>query len=157
MDSVNLSRDIFKKNLQEAAIITHDFTRTIVTTQLPDAIAYTILYGCSYDGNPLIDDEKNFPEDYDQELITTTSAEHVTNLLWRDGFVPEWINVTVSHEDGKFTYILLECCGRFTGMEKHLYHRGGGIPPFNPQVAMPGLDYDLETDGKFPLRQRYNK
>ncbi len=155
MDSVDLSRETFKKNLQEVAIITRDFTRTIVTTLLPDAIAYTIHYGCSYDDNPLVDDEKTFPEDYDQEPITTTSAEHVTSLLWRDGFVPEWINVTVSHEDGKFTYILLECCGRYSAIPKNMYHIQQGRPPFNVLgPPMPPGYRNPETDGKFDLYWR---
>lgn len=60
-ESVDLSRATFKRNLQDAAVLARDFTRTMVTNSLPDSIAYTILYGCSYDGNPLVEDEGHFP------------------------------------------------------------------------------------------------
>jgi hypothetical protein len=150
-ESVDLSRDTFKKNLQEAATLARDFTRTLVKTLLPDEIAYTILYGCSYDGNPLIEDERTFPEDYDGELIITTSAEEVATMVWRDDFVPEWINVTVGREDGQRTHIKLECCGRYSASPKMMYHIHEGRPPFHVlgPPMLPGFDGKQGT--KFDL------
>ncbi len=149
--AVDLSRDAFRNNLIESATIVRDFTRTRVTTPLPDALSYTIFYGCSFDGNPLREDEKTFPEDYEEEAPTTTSADEVTALLWRDGFVPEWINVTVSHEDGERTHIKLECCGRYSALPQMMYHIREGRPPFHvlgPPVPpgfenRPGSKFDL--------------
>lgn len=149
--AVDLSRATFHKNLKESAILARDFTRTLVTTPLPDDISYSIRYGCSYDGNPLREDEVTFPEDYGKEAPIKKSAEEVTSLLWRDGFVPEWINVTVSHEDGERTHIKLECCGRYSQLPAMMYHIQEGRPPFHvlgPSLPpgfenRPGSQFDL--------------
>jgi hypothetical protein len=150
-NSVDLSRSAFKRNLQDSAILARDFTRTMVVNTLPDAIVYTILYGCAYDGNPLIGDEKTFPDDYTDRPISTLSPDDVTECLWRNGFVPEWINVTVSHEDGEYTYIDLECCGRYSATANRMYHIREGRPPFH--VLGPPLppDYEREDGAKFDL------
>lgn len=143
LDSVDLSQGTFTKNLQEAAILARDFARKLVTTPLPDEIVFVVLYGCSYDKNPLVEDEKTFPEDYEHDPPTATSVEFVTRLLWRDGFVPEWINVAVSHEDGQLTYITLTCCGRYSALPKMMYHITEGRPPFHilgPPMP-PGFDH----------------
>ncbi len=150
-DSVDLSRSAFQRNLHDAAIEARDFTQTMVTNTLPDPISFIVIYGCSYDGNPLVGDERTFPDDYDENPISTTSADHVTDCLWRDGFVPEWINVTVDHEDGEFTHIKLECCGRYSATPTMMYHVHEGRPPFH--VLGPKLPpgYELESGLKFNL------
>lgn len=140
-EAIDLSRPAFKKNLEEAATAARDFARTLVTNTLPDPISYIIHYGCSYDGNPLVGDEKTFPEDYDHEPLTTASSEEVTQCLWRDGFVPEWIDIKVSHEDGERTYITLWCCGRYSATPRKLYHVRGGHPPF--QVVGPSMPHSI--------------
>jgi hypothetical protein len=130
-DVVDLSRSAFKRNLEEAAIEARDFARTLVTNILPDPISYVIYYGCSYDGNPLIGDQKTFPEDYENEPLTTAASEEATQCLWREGFVPEWIDVQVSHEDGEQTYVTLSCCGRYSATSRNMYHVREGRPPFH--------------------------
>lgn len=152
--AVDLSRETFRNNLVDSATLARDFTRTLVTTLLPDPISYIVRYECSYDGHPLREDEKTFPQDYEQEPPTTTSPEEVTNLLWRDGFIPEWINVTVSHEDGKQTHIKLECCGRYSAMPEMMYHIQEGRPPFH--VLGPPMPPGFESNSgcKFNLYWR---
>ena len=152
--AVDLSRETFRNNLIESAILARDFARTLVTTPLPDSIKYIVLYGCSYDGNPRREDEKTFPEDYDQEPPLTTSPEEVTDLLWRDGFIPEWINVTADREDGERTHIKLECCGRYSALPKMIYHIREGRPPFcvlGPPMP-PGVE--ISQGSKFDLYWR---
>lgn len=154
-----MTRETFETNLRNAIRSTLDVTRQYVLDDLPEDVRLLVVPNCSFDGNPLEGDEEVYPgEELPQgtTLAPKTEVEAV-NLLYRSGKVPEWINVQVDSADGQCSYLTLECCGRFTAMENYLYHRDGGIPPFNPQVAMPGLNYDVETDGKFPLRQRYNR
>ncbi|ELP35898.1 hypothetical protein RBSWK_00170 [Rhodopirellula baltica SWK14] len=153
-ESVDLSRSAFKQNLQDAAFLARDFTRTMVTNRLPNPISYTIHYGCSYDGNPLVGDEKTFTDDYDDCPISTTSADDVTDRLWRDGFVPEWINVTVGHEDGDYTHIKLECCGRYSATPKMMYHVQEGRPPFHVLGPPMPPGYEREDGAKFNLYWR---
>ena len=152
--AVDLSRETFRNNLVESATLARDFTRTLVTTPLPDPIKYIVLYGCSYDGNPLREDEETFPVDYAQEPPATTSPEEVADLLWRNGFIPEWINVTVDREDGEQTHIKLECCGRYSALPRMMYHVQEGRPPFH--VLGPPMPPDFETNqgAKFDLYWR---
>jgi hypothetical protein len=154
-----MKRSDFETNLRKAIRSTLEATREFVSDDLPSDVRLLIAPNCSFDGNPLKDDEEIYPGEELSPLTTLapkTEAD-VCACLYRNGKVPEWINLQADSTDEDYTYLVLECCGRFTAMEKHLYHRGGGIPPFNPQVAMPGIDYDVATAGKFPLRQRYNK
>jgi hypothetical protein len=153
-DSVDLSRLAFKRNLENAAILARDFARTMVTNPLPDAIVYGIHYGCSYDGNPLVEDEKTFPDDYNGGPVSTTSADELTDRLWRDGFVPEWINVTVRHADRDHTHIMLECCGRYSATPKMMYHVQEGRPPFHVLGPPMPPGYGHETGAKFNLYWR---
>ncbi len=148
----------FQTNLREAIRSTLETTRRFVSDELPDKARLLIVPNCSYDGNSLKDDEEIFPGEEVPQWTTLPAKNEAeaAAFLYRKGKVPEWINVKVDFVDSQYSYLILECCGRFTGMEKHLYHRGGGIPPFSPQVATPKLDYDIETDGQFPLHQRYN-
>lgn len=153
-ESVDLSRAAFKRNLHDAAVLARDFTRTMVTNTLPDAIVYTIHYGCSYDGNPLVEDEKTFPADYSNSPVSTASADEATDCLWRGGFVPEWINVAVSHEDGRNTHIKLECCGRYSATAKMMYHVQEGRPPFHVLGPPMPPGYEREDGAKFNLYWR---
>jgi hypothetical protein len=153
-----MTRAEFETNLREAVRSTLEATRRFVSDDLPEDARLLVVPNCSFDGNPLEDDEEVYPSEELPQWTTLPSmtASETAEFLYRGGKVPEWINVQVDSADSQYSYLVLECCGRFTRLEQHLYHRGGGIPPFNPQVAMPGLEYDFEADGKFPLRQRYN-
>ena len=153
-DAVDLSHQGFQRNLVLAATSALAFARTLVSNRLPDELAYTIRYGCSYDGNPLVGDEKTFPEDYEQDSVTAESSAEVARKLWRDGFVPEWINVAVSGEDGVRTLVRLDCCGRYSASPRLMYHVREGYAPFHvlgPPVP-PGF---VSADGsKFDLHWR---
>jgi hypothetical protein len=58
-------------------------------------------------------------------------AQTVVAELWRDGRIPEWINLSVVGETGAATLIEVVCCGRFTGDDTRLYHAAEGAPPFH--------------------------
>jgi len=154
-----MTKEAFQKNLSEAAHLTIKATKDYVLNKLPDEVLFLIVPNCSFDGNPLGDDEEVFPSETLPEWTTLppkTENETVDHLC-RNGKVPEWINILVDSADDKFTYLLLECCGRFTGLEKHLYYTRNSTPPFGLKIPMPSLEYKLEKDGRFRLSSRYNK
>jgi hypothetical protein len=71
--------------------------------------------------------------------------------LWRDGRVPEWINLSVAGETGAATVIEVVCCGRFTDDDTRLYHDREGAPPFH--VLGPALP--PQHDGsRFSIHRR---
>ena len=150
-DKVDISRGRFKKNLESSSQHALDFTRSLVVNSLPDQIKYTVFLGASYDGNPLEDGERVFPEDYSERERAFANSEEVVELLWRDGTVPEWINVSVVSEDGEHTLIKLECCGRYSGDVKHMYHAHEGRAPFHVIGPPVPLGYEEAGGGKFDL------
>lgn len=152
LEAVDISRDSFKRNLISAANYAVEFARTLVSNNLPNKIRYVVFLGASYDGNPLEEGECTFPEDYSQRERHFDESESVVNLLWRDGKVPEWINVIVQSETPEYTNVKLECCGRFSDKAENLYHVNEGRAPFH--VLGPNLPqgYDLSSREKFDLK-----
>ncbi len=142
-----MDQEHFAKNLREAVEHAVRFARDHVIQVLPDAIALRVYANCSYDGNPLVGDEVVFPNDTQPQGIFRGpwTVDEAVIFLWRDGRVPEWIDVAVEDEDGKTSYAGLRCCGRFTAVEENLYHRNGGIPPFHilsPPIEPSAWDRD---------------
>jgi len=101
-----------------------------------------------------VGDEQTFSDDYDAGPISTRSAEEVADRLWRSGFVPEWIHVTVSHEDGSDTHVKLECCGRFSATPRLMYHVHECRPPFHVLGPPMPPHYDGKDGAKFDLDRR---
>jgi len=149
---VDISRGGFSTNLVSAAQHALEFARTLVFNELPDVIRYVVYLGASYDGNALIDDEETFSEDYTERIRQYSDSSDVVNLLWRDGKVPEWIDVAVESEDGKSTSVRLDCCGRYSDDVAQIYHAHENRAPFHVlgpsappeyELAEKGIKYDL--------------
>lgn len=79
-------------------------------------------------------DERVFPDDPEStQTLGPFTTDAVIELLWRDGWVPEWIDLIVHAADETTTTMLLECCGRFT-TGTHLYHTKLS-PPFATKIG----------------------
>jgi hypothetical protein len=89
-----------------------------------------------------------FPDDVTQygKRVGPLEAEQVVVLLWRNNFVPEWIDASIKRTDGKHSYIELLCCGRFTDQAKHLYYSKTDVCPFG--VKSPALPPHWDSSGK---------
>jgi hypothetical protein len=128
-----VTRDTFAERLHEATIKAHEIAGQYIEEHLPDRFRYRVLLNSSYDGNPRCGDEVVFPEDGTPEKAAATadmSFEEVVDLLWRDGRIPEWINIQAVDVSDVETIIGLDACGRFTAMDELLYHHRQGCPPF---------------------------
>jgi hypothetical protein len=72
------------------------FARSFVLETLPDEMLYRVRLNQSCDGNPLHMDERVYPEDTARNLTENFSrcAEtEVTDLLWQENRVPEWVDI----------------------------------------------------------------
>lgn len=129
-----MKKEDFKKNLEKAVNGLIDFTQEIVTNNLPDTYKFIIKTNCSYDGNELEDDEEIYPDDTINESSSINPASTLTviDYLWRNGKVPQWINVQVSSCDSNFTYITLECCGRYSSILNHKDSPCRALGPYIP-------------------------
>ncbi|WP_237229255.1 hypothetical protein [Rubinisphaera sp. JC750] len=121
----------FAKLFQKASAACVEFAREHVTDLLPDATRYELFPNCSYDENPLREDERVFPDDrLADDEFHEMDATQVVDFLWRDGMVPEWIDLSVVSADEQHTVAELRCCGRFTANSELLYYRQRNMGPF---------------------------
>ena len=134
-----MKKDDFKENLEKAINGLLDFTRQMVINNLPDTYKFIIKTNCSYDVNELEGDEEIYPDDKINETspINPASTSTVIDYLWRNEKVPQWINVYVSSCDSNFTYITLECCGRYSSV---LNHKDGPFRGLGPSIPYHYID-----------------
>lgn len=154
-----MDRQEFAQRFRAAAVGARSFAQTLVLEPLPESLCFRVVLNASYDGNPLDPDERVYPEDSSMQrglsLLRCTEQE-VVELLWRDGLVPEWIDLSVCTRLGDATVIEACCCGRFTANAELLYHQGEGYPPFHVLGPTFPVDYDWEKDSdvKFSVFER---
>ena len=82
------------------------------------------------------------------------SALAVVDELWRDGRVPEWMDLSVVDVAQGSTVLEALCCGRFTDDETLLYHKTEGAPPFH--VTSPALPPNHDG-GRFSLHWMHRR
>jgi hypothetical protein len=130
--STNMDREVFRDHLIRASARCREFATQFVVDSLPSTYVFWVLLNCSYDRNPLRDGEIAFPDDVREhgERVGPLTADAVVSLLWRDGGVPEWIDVIPWEVDEHATYFELHCCGRFTAECHLLYYNWTDVPPF---------------------------
>jgi hypothetical protein len=146
--------NIFQDRLVEASEKAISWAREHVFNPLPSSYLYLLYPNQSYDSNPLEGDEEIFPEESlpDRKFLGPLNVEQVVEYLWRNGKVPEWVNVTVQAYDEHYSYLELLCCGRFTTLEEMLYHKLEGYQPFH--MLSPNLPPNwesVEESGKFDI------
>ncbi|MBL8715246.1 MAG: hypothetical protein JNL79_04590 [Myxococcales bacterium] len=74
----------------------------------------------SYDGHAG-PEARLFPEE-NGRTVHCADAEAVVDLLYRDGRVPEWVDLTVVGEDVATTIVEVRACGRFVEDDARLYY-----------------------------------
>lgn len=150
-----MERQVFCRRMLEATECAVACARELVSNRLPERVRYLVHLNQSYDGNELEDGERVFPEDRIRfvDPIGPIDMESTTGILWRDGLIPEWIDIAVVDADSETTYVELLCCGRFTACDRHLYHRKAGVPPFSPKSPAVPMDWN-KGDPTFDLHWR---
>lgn len=130
----------------------------MVVNHLPTPVRYALLLNQSYDGNPLGPAERVFLKDMRTHESVPVEAEQVIAALWRNGEVPEWIDINVESADEQWTLLNLRCCGRFTTSDDLLYHQTEGHPPFHVHspVLPPGR-WTSKSRERFDLLWRRKK
>jgi hypothetical protein len=144
-----VDRSTFAKRLSQATTRAHDFAQTLVVEHLPASFKYRVRLNSSYDRNPLRGDEMLYPDDGSAEAgrrSWSLGFAEAMDLLWRDGSIPEWINVSAVDAVESWTVIELRACGRFTRLDELLYHHEQGLPPF--EIHSPA--YPASTAGEKP-------
>ncbi|OJW24692.1 MAG: hypothetical protein BGO49_06540 [Planctomycetales bacterium 71-10] len=150
-----MDRTTFEARLRLAVRRAIKFAAEHVRERLPEEATLRVYPNRSFDGNPRVGDEEVFPRDSlpAEAFHGPWSVDEALEFLWREGKVPEWIDIAVADVDARSTVVSLRCCGRFTSREDLMYHRNGGLAPFSVKspILPPGWE-DVETSGKFALR-----
>ncbi len=149
-----LSREQFRQNLERGTEAVRRNIALFCWNDVEVENRYFVLLNSSFDGNPLAPGEHIFPDHERSQTDTQVArtADEVVARLWRDGKIPEWIDITPYEAARDFLCFELRCCGRFTEVETHLYHRQEGYPPFHVFGPIQPVGYrDLKLDGKFDL------
>jgi hypothetical protein len=149
-----MERELFERRFLAASIKARDFARTFIEEPLPDAMRFNVHLNGSHDvgAGPEV---KLFPEDSRDQVARrnkNVSAEQVVDLLWRDGLVPQWVDVTVVGETGDATLLDVDACGRFIGDETALYYKWTDVAPFGPKG--PSLPVGYVEGQRFSIYDR---
>lgn len=145
---------MFAARLDASAEAAWTFARSLVREDLPSRLVFRVRLNQSYDGHPPRPGERRYPGDGAADraaALRRCDAATAVGELWRDGRVPEWVNVAVVGETGDATVVELVCCGRFTGDDAHLYHLREGRAPFH--VLGPALP-PLHDGSPFSIHTR---
>lgn len=146
---------MFMARFQAASATALAWAQEFVHEPLPAAPRYRVRLNSSYDGNPRVEDEVVYPEDdaFARALaLHDVSADEVVTELWREGRVPEWINLTVIGERDGSTLIEVLACGRFSARAELLYHAEEGYSPFH--VLSPALPFGHVQGDRFSVFDR---
>lgn len=146
---IDISNEGFCSNFKSAVSSAVEFAKTRVTNFLPEKIKYIVYMNASNDIEPLEHGEVKFSDDPNKKIYFKDSE--IIEYLWRDGKVPEWINVSVCGVSDQYTEVRLVCCGRFSNNKEQIYHAHEGKAPFHvlgPDIP-PG--FDLSSGEKFTL------
>ena len=147
-----MQKSEFSRLFHEASAACVTFARKFVSDQLPDATLYELFPNSSFDGNPLHEDERVFPDDeLPRDEFHSMNADQVVMYLWRDGMVPEWIDLTVVAATEQHTIVQLLCCGRFTANNELLYYNHANRGPFGVKGPVLPPGYDSNNPKKFAL------
>lgn len=150
-----VERAVFSQRFRDASAVARDFARRYIEEPLPEPLLFRLRLNASFDGNPLHEDERVFPEDSDRQparRLSRCTAEEVVDVLWRDAMVPEWVNLSVICDAGTATLVEVLACGRFTANDGLLYHQREGRAPFH--VLGPSLPAGFEQGQKFSIYHR---
>jgi len=143
----------FSRQFEASAARARTFAQRFVHETLPEALLLRVELNSSNDSQPLCGDERVFVDDSaPARRHHTVTVDDAVSLLWRDGRVPEWINLTVVGIVDDVTIVEALCCGRYTGDDGQLYYERDGAPsPF--QVLGPELPDDHVDGERFSIHR----
>jgi hypothetical protein len=154
-----MEQDLLARHLELATRQAVEFAQTYVWNVLSARCLYLVFPSRSPRQSGLQAGERIFPEDARLPLpyVGPVDGAGVAAFLWRDGMIPEWIDMSVYAVDETTTYLELLCCARFTHEERFLYYRDSETCPVlvcGPRIPPPHLPN--EREGKFDLHWRHH-
>ena len=149
-----MRREVFAEHFRDAVVASKEIARFIVDERLPSADCFRLRLSRSDHRIPLLADEVLFQESSvdGHDRSSLCGRLEAVLLLWRNGAVPEWVNIRVAGVTRTATVFDIIFSERFTTNGSLLYHRDGGVPPFN--VLEPDAPIGREPGRSFSLYER---
>lgn len=148
-----MDKEIFRLRLEQATRALIEVTAERSTIPLADITNYVIV------------PNSRVPEDHLNHLEVTRlsiinryegkelSKEQAVDLLWNNGNVPLWINMSVYYVQSGITTIELFCSRRFRP-DEDLNNKVSPYPPFSIGIAIPPDISELKENQKFDINWR---
>lgn len=146
-----MEKEKFEKQLREATIEVVNFTLRYCSNELCENYEYVIVPNVRDKSGHLNKEELKTLSLWNKKQNKRLPFEQVINLLYNNGRVPLWINITVYQSLGSMTVIELLCSRRLRE-EQELMHKDK-IPPFNILISLPPA-YNGVQDVKFDVNWR---
>jgi len=148
-----IDRDWFHNQLVEATVSVRDFTLGLITQDLPKAARYLVLSDLDfYAKADQSGDSRSKTLEESRGFLGPFTADEAVDHLFRNGEVPEWVDISVEAEDRDYCYYRLLICPRFSADTESLYYTWDGTEPFGLKGPSIPLGWEsVETSGKFDL------
>jgi hypothetical protein len=148
-----VDRETFTRRFREAAARALEVARECVEEELPDRMRFRVQLNAWDDDEPLDEREQVYPEDASferRQALADSDEESVVATLWRNGAVPEWVDLAVSGRANELTWVTVRSFSRFTASED-LFYEGEReeVGPFfvstptPPEKHPPGLRFSI--------------
>ncbi len=140
-----MTENLFSNFLVGASRQAVKFAQQFVYEKLPFDFLYDVELNksCDADVNPA--EFVTYPEE-EPLSYTALSADAVVALLWRDGFVPVWIDISAKSISRGRAVLRLLCAGRYSDQPEKCYYWDRGTGPFG--VKSPDIPYSTGKHGR---------
>jgi len=132
-----MNREEFYKNFDSAIISLFDLSKKYCLNQFPDKTLFDIVFDNPNKINYLTPENQLIFRHISSKKIKNISSETVKELLWQNGHVPLYSDVSISHITSSISYIQLFTSKRFSNNDENIMHKIEGCPPFHVQVRLP--------------------
>jgi hypothetical protein len=145
-----MTKSEFQILINGVSFISFKVAQKYLTNMLALEFRYDVFLNVSNDESSLIQFDI-YPED-DKKIVTGLTDKEVSDLLFKNGRVPVWIDISVYTSDENITTFKLLCAGRYSNNTKEFYYHKRGTGPFG--IKSPNLPVDYEEGTKFRLRTK---
>ena len=142
----------FCRRFQLASCFCRDFTNRHISEDLPGTLRYNF---ARIERKRSSEEKIVFNnEAYLRNQVVNLSPKAAAKILFRNGFIPVWIDLFVGTFNKESTTIEVTFSEDFTDEPELLYHKKEGFPPFHViGPTVPKEWRSLKEDGAFPFSQ----
>ena len=142
-----MTKEEFLILIKGASFASFKFAQQYLKNNLVPKFRYDVFLNISHD-DPSLTQFDIYPGDNERIEIGLTDKE-VIDLIYRNGKVPVWIDISVYKSNRKTTCFKLLWAGRYSDNKEEFYYHKGGTGPFG--IKSPDLPIGHKEGEKFRL------